>query len=97
MADPLKQILEAVQVSIAQINKRLHQIDTHELATSTGAIQYSTYAGLPATGLGPGVSNFCTDCRKVGEGAGAGTGVLVYYNKSTTNWRRITDDAVAAI
>lgn len=49
-------------------------------------------------GLGDGVSNitiaWCTNGRKSGEGVGAGTGQLVYYNPATDQWLRIRDDSV---
>jgi hypothetical protein len=40
-----------------------------------------TFAALPAT-AGTGTMAYCTNGRKPGEGAGAGTGVPVWYNVS---------------
>lgn len=51
----------------------------------------STVAGLP--GGTAGVFLFVTDGRKIGEGAAAGTGVLVSWNGS--NW--VTVDAGTAV
>lgn len=51
-----------------------------------------TVAALPA-GLN-GAFAFASNGRKVGEGAGAGTGVVVAF--SNGSWRRLSDDAVAA-
>lgn len=53
-----------------------------------------TVAGLPAVAFA-GQLSFATDGRKDGEGAGAGTGVLVYYDG--TAWRASdTSSTVAA-
>ncbi|TNC14934.1 hypothetical protein FF100_04990 [Methylobacterium terricola] len=37
---------------------------------------------------------YVSNARKVGEGAGAGTGVIAYY--SNNNWRRLSDDSPVA-
>ena len=42
-------------------------------------------ASLPVAGLTGSVA-FAKDGRKGGEGAGAGTGVPVYWNNATSNW-----------
>lgn len=51
-------------------------------------------AKLPTAALA-GDMAYCTDGRKVGEGAGAGTGVPVYF--SNTAWRVYSTDAPVAI
>jgi hypothetical protein len=51
-----------------------------------------TVANLPAGSSG--ALAYATNGRKVGEGAGAGTGVPVYY--STSHWRVFSTDAVVA-
>lgn len=47
-----------------------------------------TKAALPTAGVLQGVSAFATDGRKVGEGASAGTGVLVWaaVTAGTVTW-----------
>lgn len=52
-----------------------------------------TVANLP-TGVEEGTIAFATNGRKVGQGAGAGTGVPVYY--SAGNWRVFSTDAPVA-
>ena len=49
-------------------------------------------AALPA-GLNGAIA-FATNGRKIGEAAGAGTGVMVAY--STGSWRRLSDDTIVA-
>lgn len=49
-----------------------------------------TYATLPAC-IDGGIC-YCTNGRKVGQGAGAGTGVMVYYSAGA--WRNFVTDAV---
>jgi hypothetical protein len=59
---------------------------------SGGKEQYA-FASLP-TGY-EGRTAFCTDGRKTGEGATAGTGVPVYF--SNAQWRRYYDDLQVTI
>lgn len=52
---------------------------------------------FPFASLPPGIVGqtiYCTNGRKVGEGAGAGTGVPVYYSNGA--WRVFSTDAVVA-
>ena len=51
-----------------------------------------TVAGLPAGSLGD--MALATDGRKTGEGAAAGTGVMVYHDG--TAWRRVDDGTTVA-
>lgn len=54
-----------------------------------------TVATLPA-GLSFGALAYATNGRKVGEGAGAGTGVMCYYSNPSGLWRRFSDDTQVA-
>lgn len=58
----------------------------------TGAfnLRAMLFADLPAAGAGD--MQYCSNARKTGEGAGAGTGCLLYYDGI---WRRVSDDAAA--
>lgn len=62
------------------------------LGVTTTVTPYSV-AQLPGGQLA-GTIAFATDGRKVGEGAGLGTGVLVYFDGSF--WRRTSDDTTVA-
>lgn len=54
-----------------------------------------TVAGLPSSPAPrSGSIAYASDGRKVGEGAGAGTGVTAYF--SGGNWRRPSDDTIVA-
>jgi hypothetical protein len=44
-----------------------------------------TVASLPATAAN-GQLAFASNARKPGEGAGAGTGSIVYFNGATSTW-----------
>lgn len=50
------------------------------------APQVFTVATLPTTGVSPGQTAWASNGRKSGEGVGAGTGLLVYYNPGTASW-----------
>ena len=43
----------------------------------------------------PGEVVFCTNCRKIGEGAAAGTGTLVYDGGAA--WLTVSTDAAPAV
>lgn len=55
------------------------------------------FAELPTPAGGSPVTIFCSNCRKVGEGGGAGTGTPVYFNPNTQTWYRASDDTLGAI
>lgn len=69
---------------------------TEKAMTAIG-VGRSTFASLPAVQNSGGDMLFCTNCRKIGEGGGAGTGQIVYWNPNTGTWKRISDDSDAAI
>lgn len=66
-----------------------------EGALFTDGLVAFAYADLPTDGLGDNVSYitivFVSDGRKSGEGAGAGTGVVAYYDVASGNWLNIAD------
>lgn len=55
-----------------------------------------TLASLPTAGVENGARAFATDGRKDGEGAGAGTGIPVWYDETSASWRTYTTGAAAA-
>ena len=67
---------------------RLRHLEANQRSEVTGGVVRSTVALLPAAGQ-VGRVRMATDGRKTGEGAGAGTGVLVYDDG--TAWRRVDD------
>lgn len=69
--------------------------DTHDEVQVTLDVNLDTYAvaALPG-GASAGWMAFATDGRKTGEGAGLGTGVMVYYDG--TAWRRVDDGTTVA-
>ena len=66
-----------------------------ERAETAGGVASSTLANAPNAavgGVGGGDLLWISNGRKIGEGAGSGTGVLAYYNPPTDNWQRVSDD-----
>jgi len=74
------------------ILRRLKSLERNPRSEVTGGVTSSTVAGLPPPGQ-VGRVRFATDGRKTGEGAGAGTGVLVYDDGVA--WRRVDDGTLA--
>ncbi len=70
-----------------------------ERSETAGGVRACLYAELPlaADGASAGDLFFCTNARKVGEAAGAGTGTIVYYNSTTDTWYRVGDDTGVVI
>lgn len=72
------------------LRDRLRDEEANERSEVTNAVPARTVANLPAIGQA-GRLRFATDGRKVGEGPGAGTGVVV-YDDGGASWRRLSDD-----
>lgn len=84
----------AILRAIELISERVRNLEaSQERAEVAGAVPRFTVAGLPAAGVVGRVA-FATDGRKVGEGAGSGTGVLAYDDGVA--WRRTSDDTTVA-
>lgn len=61
---------------------------------SINHIKITVYYGTSVIPIVAGAIAFASDGRKDGEGAGAGTGLQVYYDG--TNWIRPSDDSIVA-
>ena len=75
------------------IYNKIHFIECQERSEQAGAIQKILFVNLPAAGQ-PGRLLFITNGRKLGEGVGAGTGVICYDDG--VQWRIPSDDSVVA-
>ena len=73
------------------LRDRIRDLEANERSEVTNAVPAVTFANLPAPGQ-PGRIRFVTDGRKLGEGPGAGTGVLAYDDGGFGGWRRPSDD-----
>lgn len=69
-----------------------------ERSEMTGGVRPTSLANAPlaANGASAGDHLWLSDCRKIGEPHGAGTGVTCYYDAIGDQWKRVSDDAVAA-
>lgn len=90
------------------LNHRLDQVERDiktftsdsERAEYAGGITRSTLANAPLAASGKvknGDMLFITNGRKTGEGAGLGTGVPCYYNSTTDQWLRLSDDTAVTV
>lgn len=84
---------DALASTIQALADRIRVLETAERTEVAGGVESTTVAGLPAAGQ-VGRLRFATDGRKSGEGAGAGTGVLV--SDDGVAWRRQSDDTTVA-
>ncbi len=75
---------------LVNLRDRIREEEVNERSEVTGAVSARTVALLSTPGHA-GRLRFATDGRKVGEGPGAGTGVVVYADGGAS-WRRLSDD-----
>lgn len=89
----LQQELNAIRSSAAIVTAR------SERAETAGGVPSLLYGSLPhyADGAGKGDLIYVENGRKVGEAAGAGTGVLAYFDITTDSWFRASDDTAVVI
>lgn len=66
---------------IGRITERLRALEQNVRSEVSGGVQALPFASLPPAGQ-PGRLRFVTDGCKVGEGPGAGTGVICYDDGS---------------
>lgn len=62
------------------------------ISLDTESLFNSTLATLPTQGLRDGAQAWIADGRKSGEGAGAGTGLLGYFDSATSSWLTFRGD-----
>lgn len=94
---PPQNFNQGVIDALKQINRRIRKIELQEGSPTFDQAQSVAFVDLPTVTVQNGRVRWCSNCRKTGEGAGVGTGVLVYSNATTTNWKRVSDDVNAAI
>lgn len=82
-----------LQGQIIDVNKQLTLVISRtERAEVAGGHQAYTFATMPTVNNSGGDEIWVSNGRKVGEGAGAGTGVLCYWNPTTGTWKKHRDD-----
>lgn len=77
-------LLVAGQNNLIQVMSQILLVLRAGLVVQSAPPSY-TVAGLPAT-AGAGTTVWAANGRKPGEGAGAGTGVPVFFNSATSQW-----------
>lgn len=80
--------------AILSLRNRIAALEASTRSEVAGGMTAMLFADLPAAGQ-PGRVLFVTNGRKVGEGAGAGTGVIAYDDGGA--WRRPSDDTPVAV
>ena len=87
-----------VEAALAPMRTRLAALDGLNRTQSVDGLETATLTVLnasPAEREYQGRIMYCTDCRKSGEGAAAGTGLPVYFDSSGATWRNFFDNAAA--
>ena len=101
MSDMIEMVWSDLQQQLTGVKQQVVIAQQTERALFSDSVPAYTVASLPTLangGLGNSVSYvtiaFASNGRKAAEGAGLGTGQLVYYNAATDQWLRIRDDGV---
>lgn len=103
MSDLVELVYQQLQNELQDLRRQVDSARRVERAEIADGIPAYTVANLPTIangGLGNGSSYitlaFASNGRKTGEGVGAGTGVLCYYQASLNQWLRVEDNAQVA-
>lgn len=95
----LKRQLNTIQTQV----DRSRRVERAEIADSIPAYILANAPLAADGGLGDGTDGgyitlaWITNGRKNGEGAGAGTGILAYYNTSTNSWFGVRSEVAVTI
>ncbi len=98
-------VWQSLKDEIDVLNKRVDSIAIrYERAEVSDSIPAYTFANLPTAtngGLGDNAAYttiaWCSNSRRPGEGAGAGTGTLVFFQSSTGTWLNLHDYSAISI
>ena len=96
MPDMFEVIWQQMATERARVNGEFEKVRSEIDAAVTPIKQDFADLPLAAEGMLAPEKRWCNDCRKVGEGAGTGTGIFVYYNSNDDTWKRYSDDTTAA-
>lgn len=104
---------EMVELVYQELRKQLNTVQTEldrnrrvERAEIADSIPAYTLANAPLAadgGLGDGTNGgyitlaWISNGRKSGEGVGAGTGILAYYNAATNSWFGVRSEVAVTI
>lgn len=98
--DLIELVWNSLQADLDKVRKQVTLSMTRfERSETTGGVIAGKLSDAPKAvdGANSGDLMFLTNVRKVGEGAGSGTGTICYYNPGTDSWFRVGDDTAAAI
>lgn len=90
----LPDLAKALAEIVEPLAKRLRILEAAEHPTFAASVEPVTFAALPAAGQAGRVL-FVSDGRKNGEGAGLGTGILVFDDG--TNWKTSDTSTTVAV
>lgn len=101
MSNMTEMVWGDLQAQLNDLRSKVQIAQQTERALFSDSVPAFTVALLPTLangGLGNGTSYvtmaWASNGRKAAEGAGLGTGQLVYYNAVTDQWLRVRDDSV---
>jgi hypothetical protein len=84
----------ASESAIQQLQREIRRAKSGR-AEIAGGMGRSTFANLASVNASDGSIIFVTDGRKVGESAGAGTGIPAYFSGGV--WRAFSSDAAVTV
>jgi len=94
--DRIKELVVAGSISVRMDDASYDVAEATQGALVYGHLPLIAHADLPLAAAN-GATVFVTDGRKVGEGAGAGTGVPAYFDLASTTWMVFSTDTAVLV
>lgn len=91
----VRDYVDAVTDGLRTRISELEGLHRAEVADGLEPQTLAVLAAQPAERLYQGRIALCSNCRKSGEGGGAGTGLPVWYDSFGATWRNFHDNAAA--
>jgi hypothetical protein len=86
-------MIQTILTRIRNLERDVRLASLQSRSEYTGGIARLLVADLPTSGQA-GQLFWVSNGRKSGEGVGAGTGVIAFWNNATSQWLRVEDNAV---
>lgn len=97
--DYVDMIFRSIRDDLERQKKQIKDIQNELSNRQAESFPSLAYADLPyaSDGMASFALRYVTNGRKVGEGAGNGTGCPAYYDSTSDSWLRLSDDTAVAI
>lgn len=92
----VQSLTSATSRAIELVKRRVERLEQQDINNTALGSLAVPFASLPTAGTSTGLQYLCTNCRKGGEGPGAGTGLMVFTD-GTGTWKNVYNNLGATI